>query len=276
MIDRACISINNRCNLACKYCHFREKEEMINPCKMDVMHILDNIKKYILDYKIPVFKIGFVGNGEALLDYELLQKYILSISDMLKVARIRAYIITNGTILDKEKILFLKENKVNLGVSLDGPKEIHNEYRCDSFDVVMKSIELFKRVNGYYPSLNCTVGREAIEDSQKIISFFKRFETKITFSRMIGKYGITLEEYRAFIDSACKELNIRTGGYDCTMYGGFCGAGINNVYFANKHVYVCGNCIDLKSLPYDTPIDQIDFDIEPFDRRNCYKELITK
>ena len=25
MIDRICISINNRCNLACSYCHFHEK-----------------------------------------------------------------------------------------------------------------------------------------------------------------------------------------------------------------------------------------------------------
>ena len=43
MVDRICISINNRCNLACKYCHFHEKKECIQEKEMDVFKILDNV-----------------------------------------------------------------------------------------------------------------------------------------------------------------------------------------------------------------------------------------
>ena len=64
MINRICISINNRCNLACRYCHFREKGE-IEAAEMNVFAILDNVK----EYATQKFKIGFVGNGEGFLDW---------------------------------------------------------------------------------------------------------------------------------------------------------------------------------------------------------------
>ena len=71
MIDRICISINNRCNLKCNYCHFHEKA--INQARdMDVFKILDNVKSY----NPKSFKIGFVGNGEGFLDWAKLKAYI--------------------------------------------------------------------------------------------------------------------------------------------------------------------------------------------------------
>ena len=80
MIDRICISINNRCNLACKYCHFHEKKECIKEDKMDVFKILDNVVQSIEKNDIKIFKIGFVGNGEPLLDFELLKGKRLNFS----------------------------------------------------------------------------------------------------------------------------------------------------------------------------------------------------
>lgn len=54
-IDRVCISINNRCNLSCKYCHFHEKKDVIKNDTMDVFEILDNIIKYIESKDIKLF-----------------------------------------------------------------------------------------------------------------------------------------------------------------------------------------------------------------------------
>lgn len=272
MIDRACISINNRCNLKCSYCHFHDKLGSICPSDMDVFVILDNIREYINKTDISVFKIGFVGNGEPFLDYDVLQSYIIRIADLLASGRVQAYTITNGTCIDERMLSFMWDHKVNVGFSLDGPREIHNRYRCNTFDDVMHSIELYRSLCGQYPSLNCTVGREAIDDPAVMISFFTRFNSRITFSRMIGKLGITLNEYRRFISEVQDELNVRKGGYDCTMYGGMCAAGINNVFFSNCRIYMCGNCIDYKSLPYNTPIEQIDFFVDEFDRHYCYRE----
>ena len=84
-------------------------------------------------------------------------------------------------------------------------------------------IELYKRINGHYPSMNCTVGEDILNKADETITFFKQFDNRITFSRMIGKYGISLEAFNLFLKKAAEQLYVRTGGYDCTMYGGMCG-----------------------------------------------------
>lgn len=55
MVNRVCISINNRCNLNCKYCHFHEKKGSIKTGEMDVVAILDSIMEYIDNNGIDVF-----------------------------------------------------------------------------------------------------------------------------------------------------------------------------------------------------------------------------
>lgn len=275
MVTRACISINNRCNMRCLYCHFHEKGKAMQAAEMDVFKILDNIISHIEKYQVKTFKLGFVGNGEPLLDYALLREYILYIDDYIKEGRIAAYTITNGTIADKEMLSFFVDHKVNVGFSIDGLKEIHDKLRCGSYDKVIAGIERYRAVSGEYPSMNCTVGRDVLEHEKQTIEFFKKFGNRITFSRMIGKYGISLDEFHAFLSEAQKSLNVRAGGYDCTMYGGKCGAGIDNLFYANGRIFICGNCIDLMSFPAETPLDKVHFDIKDFNRSNCYKETRT-
>ena len=279
MIDRACISINNRCNLNCTYCHFHttEKSEYITEKYMNIYNILDNIKNHIDKYNISVFKLGFVGNGEPLLDYNSLSAYIKYIGEYLADSRISAYIITNGTLITEEILRFFKAYKVNVGFSIDGIAEIHNKYRCNTHTAVSDAIEMFRIVNGHYPSMNCTVSKDVLDRADETIAFFEMFGNKITFSRMIGKNGITLYEFRNFLDKAKVKLNIRTGGYDCTMYGGMCGAGINNIFYSNGKVHICGNCIDLPSIAdFDTPLDIIKPDVPEFNRNNCFKDILIK
>lgn len=226
MVTRACISINNRCNLNCTYCHFHEKKDYIQEDNMDVITILDIITSHIEDNDIDLFKLGFVGNGEPMLDYEKLKQYIAHIGDYLKSGRIAAYTITNGLLVDCEKLEFFKEYNVNVGFSVDGISAIHDKYRCGTHERVMANIALYKEVNGKYPSMNCTVGKEIIDNPEATIGFFEQFGNRITFSRMIGKQGISLLDFNAFLNKAMERLNVRTGGYDCTMYGGMCGAGM--------------------------------------------------
>lgn len=268
MINRICISINNRCNLNCRYCHFHEKGQ-IKSIDMDVFRILDNVKVYAKS----TFKIGMVGNGEGFLDWPLLKSYIAYVED---APQISMYTITNGTVrLNDEDIMFLEDHHINVGVSIDGYKELHNLNRCNSFDRAMENVENYRRVTGHYPTFNATVGRDSLENSAKVIEFFKPFGTRVTFSRMIGKYGISLDEYHDFLEEAEKVIPVRRGGNDCTMYGGNCGAGTNNYFFANGKVYFCGNCVD---LPPVADSDISFFELEKihldFDRTRCYKESL--
>ena len=269
MINRICISINNRCNLRCKYCHFHEKGYS-EDIPMDIFEILDHVKSYTNQ----VFKIGFVGDGEAFLDYDKLKSYIVYLEDSPNIS---AYTITNGTIdLTDVDWDFLEKHKVNVGFSVDGYRDLHNLNRCNSFDKVMKTVEHYHVITGHYPTWNATVGRESLENADKVIEFFKPFATRVTFSRMIGKQGISLADYRGFVLKAEKSgLIVRHGDKDCTMYGGQCGAGENNYFFANGKVYYCGNCVDLRPIA-DSSVTLENLEKISklnFDRNNCYKEI---
>lgn len=266
MINRICISINNRCNIACRYCHFREKG-VEQVASMDVFAILDNVRSYASG----PFKIGFVGNGEPFLDYPILKSCIEHISDCEFV---RMYTITNGTIsLPKSEYLFLERHGVNVGFSIDGHKEIHDRNRCNTFDLAMANVEAYRKATGHYPTFNATIGKESLAERDALVSFFAPFETKVTFSRMIGENGITLDEYREFLDWAGRQIPVRIGGLDCTMYGGICAAGANNYYFANGFVYYCGNCVDMPPVAAsDIDLHALEDILPSFDRSRCYKE----
>ena len=268
MIDRICISINNHCNLKCDYCHFREKA-ISESNDMDVSIILNNV----ISYAQHTFKVGLVGNGEPLLDFNLMKTYIEQLSASKWV---HVYTITNGTIpLKDEDWVFMEKYNVNVGFSIDGYKELHDKYRDHSFNKAMENVECYKRVTGHYPTFNATVGKETVENFDKVIEFFSKFGTRVTFSRMIGKYGISLNNYKDFIDRAEKYIKVRRGGLDCTMYGGKCGAGQNNFFFANGKVYYCGNCIDMPGIGKSTisfhDLEKKTFD---FDQNLCYKESL--
>ncbi len=275
MLDRICISINNRCNLSCTYCHFHEKSDSICNRDMDVYDILNRVMKYIDTYHVEVFKIGFVGNGEPLLDYQSLKGYILHIADYLTDGRIMAYTITNSIPVTREMLLFFHKHNVTLGYSLDGLAKIHNKYRCGTHATVLEKMELYKEIYGQYPSINCTVGNDILTCAEETIRFFEKFGSRITFSRMIGKYGIPLVAYSRFLSEAMSRLNVRIGKYDCTMYGGMCGAGMNNFFFANGYVYLCGNCVDQQPIGVSSmSFEQLETDgaVMDFNRQNCYKE----
>jgi uncharacterized protein len=244
---------------------------------MDVIEVLNNIMSYIDINSMNVFKLGFVGNGEPLLEYESLKKYIEHIAKYLADGRIAAYCITNGLLVDIEKLLLFKTYNINLGFSLDGIQRIHDMYRCGTYAKVIEKIELYKSVVGKYPSMNCTVGKEVLEYADETIEFFKQFNNRITFSRMIGYYGISLNEFNTFLNYAAQTLNVRRGGYDCTMYGGMCGAGMNNFFYANGNIYLCGNCINLPPVgKSDMPISELENISLDFDRNNCYRESICE
>ena len=268
MVNRICISINNACNLSCRYCHFHEKG-IHDYSNMNVYTILDNVKNYA---KGP-FKIGFVGNGEPFLDWEKLKSYIEYLEDYPNIC---VYTITNGTVfLTDEDWRFLEQHNVNVGFSIDGYKELHDKNRCGSFDKAIRNVEEYKRVTGHYPTFNATVGTESLKHADNVIAFFKPFGTRVTFSRMIGKHGISLQEYRDFLSLAEKEIPIRRGGLDCTMYGGQCGAGTNNYFFSNGKVYFCGNCIDLPPIGDSSmSFEELEKVSISFNRNNCYKESL--
>jgi hypothetical protein len=91
--------------------------------------------------------------------------------------RIHYTIQTNGVLIDEEWAEFFKANDVLVGLSVDGPKELHDRYRVDkrglgSFDRVMAGFEHLKQAEVDVNVL-CTIHAGNQEYALDVYRFFR-------------------------------------------------------------------------------------------------------
>ena len=84
---------------------------------------------------------------------------------------------TNGTLLDNEWCQFFKENSFLVGISLDGPQEIHDTFRVDkkgqgTFDRVMQGLRLLQKYGVEYNVL-VTVNRKNADHPLEVYRFLR-------------------------------------------------------------------------------------------------------
>ncbi|WP_421920339.1 radical SAM protein [Marinifilum sp.] len=129
------------CNFSCFYCF----EGEIKTRGMMSQKVEDSIVKFLEKNKERKISIIWFG-GEPLLGF----KNIMSIVKKLRKRNIafESSMITNGSLLTKSKIRCLEElNLTNIQISLDGPKEIHDERRFfkhskkGTFEIILSNIE---------------------------------------------------------------------------------------------------------------------------------------
>ncbi len=144
--------VGSKCNLDCDYCYYLEKENLYEK-KNPVMSedLLERfIKQYIESQTMPEIMFTWHG-GETLMRPLSFYKRAIELQKQYGRGRhIENSIQTNGTLLNDEWCKFFKENNFLVGISIDGPKEFHDEYRRDkmgrpSFHRVMRGIELLKK-----------------------------------------------------------------------------------------------------------------------------------
>ncbi len=181
------LNISTYCNLACKYC-FIENNPITNNCfqkmnfttaKIAVDKFVDEINRNNIDEAQII-----IYGGEPLTNFELLQKiikYIRKIKYDLAVT-----IITNGTLLREKEALFLKQNKIGIGISLDGPKKINDKNRVfrgsnDSvYDSAIKGIKILNKYNCNY-CVSATVTNDVLNNQEKVFSWIKGLKIKNIF-----------------------------------------------------------------------------------------------
>jgi uncharacterized protein len=156
---------------------------------------LDNYKK-IIDFVFSEYSdrktllFNFFG-GEPLLEFQLVRVLVSYIHKLVKKTKIRVSfaINTNGTLLDREKLDFLKSNNFYLGFSIDGPEDVHDANRPmrnggATFHHIMEGIDMVKK---YYP-LKRT----------KVASMFDRHSMEISrtlnFTTKLGLPQITIDK----------------------------------------------------------------------------------
>ncbi len=141
------------CNLDCTYCYYLEKTKLYPEkgkfrLEEDLLEIF--IKDYIESQDLPVVTFVWQGGEPAMLGIDYFRKAVELQKKYAGKKRIDNCLQTNATLFDDEFCKFLNENNFLVGVSIDGPRELHDHYRVDkqgnpTWNKVMAGIELLKK-----------------------------------------------------------------------------------------------------------------------------------
>ena len=172
--------IGPACNLNCEYCFYLEKQALFSAGEQYRMS--DNvlsafIKKYITSQPTPMVEFVWQGGEPTLLGIDFFKRVIELQRPFKKQKTISNSLQTNGTLLTDEWCAFLKKNNFMVGISIDGPQEIHDRYRRDrkgngTFDQVMRGLRLLQKHKVDYNVLAC-VARETAARPLDVYRFFR-------------------------------------------------------------------------------------------------------
>lgn len=142
------------CNLACSYCYYLDKQRFYDPSESKFQMSDETLELYIRRYfeAQTADCVNFTWHGGEPL-VRPLAFYEKAVRLQQKYAEGRAVLNclqTNGTMINEEWCRFLRRERWLVGLSLDGPREFHDEYRRSrdgrlSFDRVMRAVQLLNK-----------------------------------------------------------------------------------------------------------------------------------
>jgi uncharacterized protein len=149
------------CNLNCTYCYYLEKNKIYKDTrnfKMSDEVLEAYIKQYIKYSEAPTLTFTWQGGEPTLLGIDFFKKVLALQNKWGYNRKIENSFQTNGTMLNDEWCRLFRDHNFLIGISVDGPREIHDHYRLQkngsgSFDKVMEGIELLKKHNVEFNTL---------------------------------------------------------------------------------------------------------------------------
>jgi len=172
--------IGPMCNLSCEYCFYLEKQALFGTgekYRMPDKVLSAFITNYITSQPTPVVEFVWQGGEPTLLGIDFFKRVIELQGPFARQKAITNSLQTNGTLLTDEWCDFLKKYNFMVGISLDGPQEIHDRYRRDGkgngkFDRVMQGLRLLQKHKVEYNVLAC-VARDTAKHPLDVYRFFK-------------------------------------------------------------------------------------------------------
>ena len=140
------------CNLDCSYCFYLEKEKLYPGTRQWAMapEVLERyIQQYIAAQPLDEIHFAWQGGEPTLLGVDFFCSVVALQQQYADGKTIHNALQTNGTVLDDAWCEFLAENHFLVGLSIDGPRELHDSYRVDkgsapTFDRVMRGLNRLK------------------------------------------------------------------------------------------------------------------------------------
>jgi uncharacterized protein len=168
------------CNLDCKYCFFLSKEMLYPGSRFRMAdELLETyIQQLMESHRIPEVTVAWQGGEPTLMGLGFFKRSVELVAKHKRPDQRAVHTMqTNGTKLDDEWCAFFKEHDFLIGLSVDGPREIHDTYRVNkggkgTFDQVMRGWEYLKKHEVEYNIL-CTVHAANADHPVDVYRFFR-------------------------------------------------------------------------------------------------------
>jgi uncharacterized protein len=169
------------CNLACRYCYYLGKKPGGRddaPARMPDDILETYIAQHIAASPDRIIRFSWHGGEPTVSGLDYFRKIVAIERRLSPPGRTVANgMQTNGTLLDEEWGRFLAAEGFSVGLSLDGPREIHDRHRRardgrSSFDDAMRGWEILRR-HGVPTDVLCVVGAHNVDRPLEVTGFFR-------------------------------------------------------------------------------------------------------
>jgi len=170
------------CNLDCSYCFFLAKDQLYpgSDFRMSSSTLENYLRQLLEAHRTPEVTVAWQGGEPTLMGLDFFERAVELVGQLARPGqRIEHTIQTNATLIDDAWAEFLLAHDFLVGVSVDGPREMHDAYRVDkggkpTFDRVIAGLDRLKAHGVRWNALT-TVNR-ANEDHGRVVYHFLRDE----------------------------------------------------------------------------------------------------
>ena len=214
--------IGARCNLECRYCYYLEKEQLYQEGASFIMPD-DILEEYIIQHIAAspgqVINFSWHGGEPTLLGLDYFKKIVtLQRKHQPLNRRITNGMQTNGTLIDDEWCRFLAKERFSVGISLDGPEEIHDLCRVTkgnkpTFRQALAGYKLLRQ-HRIACDVLCVVHALNAPHPAQVYRFFKQIK-----AQYIG--FLPLVEYQPGTERGVSSLSLSAeawGAFLCTVF----------------------------------------------------------
>ena len=168
------------CNIDCTYCFFLSKEALYpnDKHRMSEATLEAYIRQLLEAHRTPTVTVAWQGGEPTLMKVDFFRRSVELVEQYRRPGQtVQHTFQTNGILLDDEWCAFFKEHQFLVGLSVDGPRELHDAYRRDrsgngTFDRVMRGWALLRR-HGVDFNILCTINAANEKHGRAVYQFLR-------------------------------------------------------------------------------------------------------
>lgn len=210
------------CNLGCHYCYYLKKQQLYpadESFRMPDAILEEYIVQHIDAWPDSVIRFSWHGGEPTVLGVNYFRKIVALQRKHLPSGRhLVNGIQTNGTLLDEEWCRFLAGEGFTVGISLDGPRKMHDRYRVTkdqkpTYEQTMHGYRLLQQ-HRVSCEILCVVNAHNVQYPTEVYRFFKQLNTQyISF--------LSLVEPRPHAEGGVSNRSVPSeawGAFLCTIF----------------------------------------------------------